>query len=296
MTGGIGAGKSAVASRLVELGAVLIDSDRLAREVVAAGTEGFAQVAAAFGPSVVASDGGLDRPALGAIVFADPFARARLERIVHPLVRARTAELTAAAPPGVIVVNDVPLLVEAGLAPTYHLVVVVAAATSTRVDRLVRTRRMTEEQAGSRISAQADDQTRLAAADVVLPNDGSLNDLHAAVDMLWNDRLVPYEAALRAHRPAAVVRSGDRVLADRAAANRLAARIRHVVGDGELEQVSTAAAGLELRMRVPSGTGTDEVARQLAPAGLFPCPDAPDGQILGSADPGLPATVRLETG
>src|SRR5436305_15226018 len=111
LTGGIGAGKSEVAKRLAELGAVVIDSDRLAREVGARGTDGLAEVVAAFGPGVLGPDGALDRPALGRVVFADPAARERLERIIHPRVRARTAELVAAAPPGSVVVNDVPLLV-----------------------------------------------------------------------------------------------------------------------------------------------------------------------------------------
>src|SRR2546430_13757968 len=128
LTGGIGAGKSVVAARLAELGAVVIDADRLAREVVAPGTDGFAEVVAAFGTGVVTPDGALDRPALGRLVFADPAARERLEKIIHPRVRARTAELAAAAPPGTVVVNDVPLLVETGLADTFELVVVVLAS------------------------------------------------------------------------------------------------------------------------------------------------------------------------
>ena len=122
LTGGIGAGKSAVAKRLAERGAVIIDADRLAREVVSAGTDGLAEVVAAFGPGVVGADGELDRPALGQRVFADPAARKQLEGIIHPRVRARTAELTAGAPDDAVVVNDVPLLVETGLSASYHLV------------------------------------------------------------------------------------------------------------------------------------------------------------------------------
>ena len=143
LTGGIGAGKSAVAPRLAERGAVIIDADRLAREVVAAGTDGLAEVVAAFGAGVLGPDGELDRPALGRRVFGDDAARRRLEAIIHPRVRARTAELGHAAPADAIVVNDVPLLVEAGLAPTYHLVVVVLAAERTRIRRLAETRGMT---------------------------------------------------------------------------------------------------------------------------------------------------------
>ena len=185
LTGGIGSGKSAVAARLAAHGAVVIDADRLAREVVAAGTEGLADVVAAFGPDVLASDGGLDRPALAGRVFGDDAARRRLEAIVHPRVRARTAELVAAAPPDAIVVNDVPLLVEAGLAAAYEVVVVVLADEATRVARLVRDRGMAEEEAYARIRAQATDEQRRAVADMVITNDGSLDDLAARVDEVW---------------------------------------------------------------------------------------------------------------
>ena len=191
LTGGIGAGKSAVAARLAELGAVVIDADRVARDVVAPGTEGLAEVVATFGPEVVGPDGSLDRPALARLVFPDPDARERLEKIIHPRVRARTAQLVAAAPSGAVVVNDVPLLVEAGLARTFDLVVVVLAGEETRRRRLVDHRGMTPDEAGQRIAAQATDEQRRAVADVVLDNDGSLADLRAAVDRLWRERLHP---------------------------------------------------------------------------------------------------------
>lgn len=202
LTGGIGAGKSAVATSLVRLGAVLIDADALAREVVAPGTAGLREVVAAFGPEVLGPDGALDRPALGARVFGDEPARRTLEAIIHPRVRARTAELTAAAPADAIVVNDVPLLVETGLAVTYQLVIVVTADEATRVERLVRTRGMSRADAQARIRAQADDRRRLAEADALLINDGTPADLEASVERLWWDRLVPFEANLRAGRPA----------------------------------------------------------------------------------------------
>jgi len=185
LTGGIGAGKSVVAARLAELGAVVIDSDRLAREVVAPGTEGLAEVVAAFGPGVLGPDAALDRPALGRLVFADPAARARLEAIVHPRVRARAAQLAAGAPAGSVVVNDVPLLVEAGLADTFDVVVVVLASAQTRLHRLVDGRGMSEAEARARIAAQASDEQRRAVADVVLANDGTLAQLRTAVDRLW---------------------------------------------------------------------------------------------------------------
>jgi dephospho-CoA kinase len=191
LTGGIGSGKSEVARRLAELGAVVIDSDRLAREVVEPGTEGLAEVVAAFGPEVLGPDGALDRPALGRRVFADEAARHRLEAIIHPRVRARSAELIAAAPADAVIVNDIPLLVESGIGAGFDLVVVVAASESSRLGRLARYRGMPAEEARSRMAAQATDEQRRAAADVVLENDGSLEELRAAVDRLWYDRLAP---------------------------------------------------------------------------------------------------------
>jgi dephospho-CoA kinase len=191
LTGGIGAGKSEVARRLAELGAQVIDADKLAREVVAPGTEGLAEVVAAFGPEVVGEDGALDRAALGRRVFDDAEARRRLEAIIHPRVRARTAELVAAQPPDAVIVNDVPLLVETGLGKGFDLVVVVLAEEATRLRRLVEVRGMSEDEARSRIAAQATDEQRRAVADVVLRNDGTLEELRAAVDGLWHERLRP---------------------------------------------------------------------------------------------------------
>jgi dephospho-CoA kinase len=187
LTGGIGAGKSVVATRLAQHGALVIDADRLAREVVAPGTDGLAEVVAAFGPGVLGPDGALDRPALGRTVFGDPVARQRLESIIHPRVRARSAELVAAAPPGAVVVNDVPLLVETGIAGTFDVVVVVLSTEEHRIRRLVAGRGMTEEEARSRIAAQASDEQRRAVAHVVLENDGTVGQLRAAVDQLWRD-------------------------------------------------------------------------------------------------------------
>jgi dephospho-CoA kinase len=191
LTGGIGAGKSAVAARLAWHGAVVVDADRLAREAVAPGTDGLAEVVELFGPGVLAPDGTLDRPAVGRLVFGDEAARRRLEGVVHPRVRARTAELVAAAPPDAVVVNDVPLLVEAGLAAAYRLVVVVLADEAVRVARLVGLRGMTAEEAHARIRAQASDEQRRAVADVVVTNDGTLAELEARVDEVWADVIEP---------------------------------------------------------------------------------------------------------
>jgi dephospho-CoA kinase len=191
LTGGIGAGKSAVAARLSELGAIVIDSDVLAREALARGSDGVGEVVAAFGPDVLTNDGALDRAAVARHVFADPDARRRLEQIVHPRVRARTAELVAAAPPDAIVVNDVPLLVESGLAASYDMVVVVLASVQIRVARLTRDRDMPEAEARARIAAQATDAQRRAVADVLIENDGTVERLRAAVDAAWSERLLP---------------------------------------------------------------------------------------------------------
>ncbi|WP_411084252.1 dephospho-CoA kinase [Streptomyces sp. cmx-18-6] len=189
LTGGIGAGKSEVSRRLVDYGAVLIDSDRIAREVVEPGTPGLAAVVEEFGPDILTAEGALDRPALGAIVFADPDRLAALNAIVHPLVGARSAELEGAAGPDSVVIHDVPLLAENGLAPHYDLVVVVDASPETQLDRLVTVRGMTESDARARMAAQASREQRLAVADLVVDNDGPLDALEPQVRMVWEELL-----------------------------------------------------------------------------------------------------------
>jgi dephospho-CoA kinase len=187
LTGGIGAGKSEVSRLLVEHGAVLIDADRIAREVVAPGTPGLAAVVEAFGEEVLAPDGGLDRPKLGSIVFADPDKLAVLNSIVHPLVGARSRELEDAASADAVVIHDVPLLAENGLAPLYDVVVVVDAAPETQLDRLVRLRGMSEQDARARMAAQATREKRLAIADIVIANDVPLDELERRVRDVWAD-------------------------------------------------------------------------------------------------------------
>jgi dephospho-CoA kinase len=190
LTGGIGSGKSTVSALLAARGAVIVDADLIAREVVEPGTPGLAAVVEAFGPDVLAADGALDRAALAAVVFADPEARSRLDGIVHPLVRARARELAAAAPQDAVLVNDVPLLVETGQAASYDLVLVVEADAATRVSRLVR-RGLTAEDARARIAAQATDEQRRAVADVVLDNSGTPEQLAEQVDRFWTERVAP---------------------------------------------------------------------------------------------------------
>jgi dephospho-CoA kinase len=184
LTGGVGSGKSTVSARLADLGAVVIDADAIAREVVEPGTPGLAAVVGRFGANVLDSDGRLDRPKLAAIVFNDDAARADLNAIVHPLVGQRTGELMAAAAADDIVVYDVPLLVESNLAEGFDVVVVVETDPEVRITRLER-RGMPESDARARIAIQATDEQRRAVADELIENNGSQDDLIAAVDAVW---------------------------------------------------------------------------------------------------------------
>lgn len=189
LTGGIGSGKSAVSRLLAEHGAVVIDADLVAREVVEPGTEGLAEVVAEFGERVLRPDGTLDRPKLGALVFADPEKLQALNGIVHPLIGQRTADLLAQARAAGarVLVHDVPLLVESHLAEAYDAVVVVAAEPETQLHRLTTLRGMSEQEARQRIAAQAPLADKLAVATHVIANDGPLEELAAQVDRLWHD-------------------------------------------------------------------------------------------------------------
>lgn len=174
-----------VSRRLAEHGAVVIDADELAREVVAPGSAGLEEIREQFGPGVITEEGSLDRPALGKIVFDDDDARARLNAIIHPRVRAEATRIREAAAPASVVVEDIPLLVETGQQDRFDVVVVVQAPRQERIRRMVEDRGMAREEAESRISAQATDEQRAAAADILLDNSGSLEDLAAQVDQLW---------------------------------------------------------------------------------------------------------------
>jgi len=187
LTGGIGAGKSEVSRRLAAQGALIIDADAIARKVVEPGTDGLAQVIGAFGHEVLRPDGSLDRSALADRVFSDPQLRARLNAIIHPRVAARMAELEQGALPGTIVVHDVPLIAENGQASAYDVVVVVDVPPRIQVERLVRHRGMTREQARARMGAQASREQRLAIAGIVIDNSGSLAELDRQVGDLWSE-------------------------------------------------------------------------------------------------------------
>ena len=301
LTGGIGAGKSTVAAELAELGAVVVDADRIAREVVEPGTDGLAEVVDAFGEDVLDDEGRLDRPALGRVVFADDEARTRLNGILHPRIGARTAELIAGAPDDAVVVHDVPLLVENGMGAAFALVVVVDAPEDVRVARLGETRGMAEDDARARIRAQATDDDRRAAADVWIDNVGDVDEVRGQVRALWSERIVPFESGVREGRAAPW--PDDVVDPDPtwpAQAERVAARISVAGQDhvSEVEHVGPTAEGraapdvLDLLVHTKGRDRTGELAAALAGAG-FPVVEA---GLHGGADPGRPARVRLRRG
>jgi dephospho-CoA kinase len=297
LTGGIASGKSAVASRLRERGAVLVDADALAREVVEPGTEGLQRIVAEFGTEVLAADGRLDRPKLGALVFGDPARLAVLNGIVHPLVRSCAAAIVAEAPEDAVVVQDIPLLVETGQGAAFHLVLVVDAPDDQRVQRMLQHRGMTDESARSRMAAQAAREERLAAADVVLDNSGTMEQLQKQVDELWDGRLVPYgrniAAGVRADRTGGPVLLPHREDWAQQAA-RISARLA-AVAPGLILAVdhigSTSVPGLpakdviDLQVAVPDLEAAATLAPLLAAAGFpgvrdvesdTPKPNAPD--------------------
>jgi len=188
LTGGVGAGKSTVAAMLAERGAVVIDADDLARRAVEPGSPGLAKVLDEFGPEAAAADGSLDRERMARLVFDDPEARSRLEAIVHPEVaRLFAAEVDRLRGSDEVVVYAVPLLVERGLAGAFDVVVTVEAREDRRAARVAAQGRMTAGDARRRMAAQASDADRAAAADVVVANDGSIEDLEARVDDLWRE-------------------------------------------------------------------------------------------------------------
>ena len=308
-----------VAARLRELGAVLVDADALAREVVEPGTPGLAGVVEAFGAAILTPDGRLDRAQLGALVFGNPDRLAVLNGIIHPLVRERAAAIVAAAPAGAVVVQDIPLLVETGQGRNFHLVVVVDAPDDVRVQRMAEHRNMSRAEAHARMGAQASREDRLAAADVVLENSGTPEQLLQAVDQLWAGRLRPFALNLSKQRIAA--RTGGPVLTSAdpawaAQAGRLIARLQTAVPQDILavDHIgSTAVPGLDakdvidLQLSVRDLDAADRIAPLLAEAGFprwpgiisdNPRPPHPDPahwgkRVHGNADPGRPVNLHL---
>ncbi len=315
LTGGIGAGKSTVARRLVHHGAVVIDSDRLARAVLEPGTEGLRAVGQEFGDQVLTPDGELDRAALAARVFGDDDARTRLNGIVHPLVGARSDELVQAAPEDAVVVQDIPLLVECDMSAGFPLVIVVHADSDVRVRRLVDKRDMDEPDARSRIAAQATDAQRRAAADVWLDNSGAPAETERAVDRLWHERLAPFEQNLRLRRPAGRAPRSVLVAADASwpqQAERARARVAAVAGERahRVEHIgSTAVAGLaaedvlDLQVVVADLTVASDLADDLIGAGLVRRDgrwwdnaldgSRPDKAMATNADPARPVNCHI---
>src|SRR5699024_10417349 len=245
LTGGIGAGKTTVAGRLREHGGTIIDADAIAREVVAPGTEGLAAVTERFGQDLLTSEGKLDRQELAGRAFADESSRQDLNAIMHPRIAARTAELMRDAADDAIVVHDVPLLVEGNMASAYHLVIVVDADESTRVQRLADSRGIDEGDARARIASQASTAQRRRAADVWLDNSGSPQRVRAAIDSLWAERLAPFEENLRLRRPAP--RGAPRIVDHdpdwQVEAERLLARLHAAVGERavRIDHIGSAA-------------------------------------------------------
>jgi dephospho-CoA kinase len=321
LTGGIGSGKSTVAQRFRELGALVIDADQLAREVVAVGSTGLAAIRERFGEAVLGADGSLDRAALGEIVFGDPKARQDLESITHPLIRARTRSLMKSAPAGKIVVHDVPLLVELDMGAAYHLTVVVGADEDSRIARLTGKRALSEVDARARIAAQATDHDRRAAADAWLDNNGTVQELQAQVDALWQERMLGFNENLmtgsRSDRlqiptlvpyddswPAAAARLSQRATV---ALGARAVAVEHI-GSTSVPGL-TAKEVIDLEIAVPrlSDADSPEFVKALADKG-FPRaegnsqdpvqPWAPDQaawakRLHGSADPGRAARLHV---
>ncbi len=318
LTGGIGSGKSAVGALLLQHGAVVVDADLVAREVVAPGTAGLSAVIAAFGPQLGRADGSLDRSALGDLVFHDDGARKQLNGIVHPLIAERTRLLFAAAERdgADVLVHDVPLLVETGLGAGYHLVVVVEAPVPVRLERLA-ARGLPGPQAQARMAAQADDTARRAVADVTLDNTGTPAVLAAQVRPLWVDRLTPYARNLAATRPAPrgpveLVPSQQQWPAEAA---RLLARLRRRCPGAEVQHIgSTAVPGLvakdvlDLQVEVATWAEVEALEGPLNRGGFVRRPDVstdpvrfeldPDPEqwrkrVHLSADPGRAANVHV---
>ncbi|MGX1769444.1 dephospho-CoA kinase [Dietzia sp. NPDC055343] len=277
LTGGIGAGKSTVTAVLAEAGAVIVDADRIAREVVEPGTPGLAMLVAEFGEQILGVDGALDRAALAGLAFVDAGRTAALNAITHPLIGQRTAELFGTAPEDAIVVHDMPLLVEGGMTPGYNLVIVVDTPADIRLQRLVEQRGMPEDDARARMSRQATDEQRRAVADVLLDNSGERQVVADLTRSLVESRLLPFEHNLR---------TGTPVIGDRAVvpfrpewageAERASARLGHVLGEVavRIDHVGPTSVGgldapdiIDIQVTVRDEAGRDAALRALTAAG-----------------------------
>ncbi|MGA9492747.1 MAG: dephospho-CoA kinase [Mycobacterium sp.] len=316
LSGGIGAGKSTVSSTFSELGGIVVDGDVISREVVEPGTEGLAKLVEAFGEEILSPDGALNRPALAAIAFSDDEKRQTLNGIVHPLVGRRRAELIAAAGDDAVIVEDIPLLVESGMAPMFPLVVIVNADEDLRVKRLIEHRGFSEEDARARIAAQATEEQRRAVADVWLDNSGSADELVEQARALWHQRILPFEHNLDAGEPArpdpALV-PYDPSWPDQA--RRITARLNTACGHRavRIDHIgSTAVPGMDakdvidVQVTVASLDVADELAEALTSAGYVRMaitadvskPNSDDESLWHkrlhcSADPGRPTNVHL---
>lgn len=315
LTGGIGAGKSTVSRAFAECGGVVVDGDVISREVVQPGTEGLAALVEHFGDAILLDDGALNRPALAAIAFSDEAKRLTLNGIVHPLVARRRSELIDAAADDAVIVEDIPLLVESGMAPLFPLVVVVHADAELRVRRLIAHRGFSEDDARARIAAQATEEQRRLVADVWLDNSGAEGDLVERARALWYDRILPFSHNIATRTPAAD--PTGLVAADpawRDQARRAVARLTTACGHRavRVDHVgSTAVAGLDARdildiqITVASMEVADELADDLLRAGYprvgsITADHHLDGsagmsakRFHASADPGRPTHVHI---
>lgn len=326
LSGGIGAGKSTVSATFSELGGIVLDGDVIAREVVEPGTEGLAKLVEAFGQDILHDYGALNRPALAAIAFSDEEKRQTLNGIVHPLVAHRRSELIAAAADDAVIVEDIPLLVESGMAPMFPLVVIVHADEELRVQRLIEFRGFSDRDARARIAAQATDEQRRAVADVWLDNNGDQRELVQAARALWHERILPFAHNVRTGQPARakpVLVPYDPSWPDQA--RRIVARLHTACGlhAVRIDHIgSTAVAGMDakdvidVQVTVTSLEVADELREALTGAGYVHRPISADvgkpvarstvtafdrkvdkaswdKRVHCSADPGRPTNVHL---
>ena len=295
LTGGIGAGKSTVSAMLVDHGAVLVDADKIAREVVEPGQPLLERLAETFGAEVLHPDGSLNRPALAAAAFVDSDRTAQLNGLMHPAIRDRTAEHFASHADAEIVVHDVPLLVENSMTPAYHLNLLVDVPAEVRLRRLMDSRGMDRDDAAARISRQADDETRRADCDVIIDNSGSVEETKAAVGRLIESRIRPFAANLTAGRwaPRTVLDLVDPADADWSGdAQRVVAKLRHGTADEfTVEHIgSTSVPGLpakdviDLQLLVPDLIAARELEPRLAELG-YPGTEMSDHLGEGGTEP-----------